>query len=150
MFDADLFDPKEFSQATDQELDAIEALTGYPLPAAYRDAMLAGTGSSMRQMMAVGDMDVDLAGIIRAAPRHKNDYAMPNVWAIMQNRLPKGWLPFARSSGGDMFCIAMKGGRVALYAPDMAPDDGPMAEADLIPVAKTLPDFAAMLAPFHL
>ena len=150
MFDPDLFDAKEFSQATDQGLDEIEAMVGQPLPATYRAAMLAGTGSSMRQTMAVGDMDVDLAGIIRAAPRHKNDYAMPNVWAVMKNRLPKGWLPFARSSGGDMFCIALTGGRVAMYSPDLAPDEGPMAEADLIPVAKTLPDFAAMLAPFTL
>ncbi len=150
MFDPDLFDAKEFSQATDLALDEIEAMVGQPLPATYRAAMLAGTGSTMRQMMAVGETEFDLAGIIRAAPRHKNDYAMPNVWAVMKNRLPKGWLPFARSSGGDMFCIALKGGRVALYSPDLAPDEGPMTEADLIPVAKTLPDFAAALVPFTL
>ncbi len=150
MFDPDLFDAKEFSQATDQALDDLEAMVGQPLPATYRAAMLAGTGSSMRQMMAVGETELDLAGIIRAAPRHPKDYAMPNVWAVMSKRLPQGWLPFARGSGGDMFCIALNGGRVALYSPDMAPDEGPMTEADLIAVADTLPDFAKMLVPFTL
>lgn len=150
MFDPAIFDPVEFSMASDAALDAIEALVGQPLPAAYRAAMLAGTGSSMRGMWAVGDTDADLAGIIRAAPLHKNDYALPLVWASMKDRLPKGWMPFARTSGGDMFCIALTGGRVALFVLDLEPDEGAMSEADLVPVAASLPAFAAMLVPFEM
>ena len=150
MFDPALFDPVEFTKANEAALDAIEVMVGQPLPASYRAAMLAGTGSSTRGMWAVGEMDADLAGIIRAAPLHKNDYALPLVWATMKDRLPKGWLPFARTSGGDIFCIALTGGRVALFVLDMEPDEGAMAEADLVPVATSLAEFAAMLVRFEM
>ncbi len=98
--------------ATIEQIDALEALTGKPLPGTLRDLLAWHNGVGTRGALATFDgpwnfmsveQIIEAIEMLRDLLEHEQDWKQQNWWGY-------DWIPFLEDNFGDHVCVDLDGG----------------------------------------